>query len=599
MPVRLIDATFRDGQESLFASRIPSEEFDSLLREVDGIGFAAIDGFGGTSFESTLRLGRDPWEWLRHLNEAVSTTPILALLRGQHLVGHRSLADDTVELFLEVAARNGVRVFRLLDPLNDVRNLEVPAQVARRVGGRVQAALCYTISPIHDLGRWCSLARELAALGIDELVIDDDAGLLTPDAARKLVRALSDTVGLPVYVHARCTGGIAATTYIAAVEAGVSGMDTAFSAFAWGTSLPAVESMVAVLTDEGHDPGLDFERLVAVGTHLEEIRQRHREQLLPGADRVDPEVVGYRLPSPMLHDLRGHLNRHNAQGRLIEALEEVPRIHEELGYPPLVPPIRQMIAAQAVFNTLVGERYMTVTQELKDYLQGLYGRPPGPVDVEVRRLVLGHDEPITVRAADLLEPQVEVARAELEQRDLPASDEDVLTYLLFPALATDLFQARTAPPSSASPPMEPPESEAVEAEPKEVVETKTSAAAEVQPPAPTPIGAEFEVEVEGEIFRVRVAGAGMLNVSAPTSVPAPPAPSQAPRDGAIKAPMQGLIVKIPVSVGDEVQLGDVVAVLEAMKMQNDIIATQPGKVLEIYVKEGDVVSPDQALVAIG
>src|SRR5579883_2208484 len=382
MPLHLIDTTFREGQQALFASRIPFEELEPLLGEVDRIGFAAIDGFGGASFESTLHLGRDPWEQLRRLGEAASTTPILALIRGQQLVGHRSLADDAVELFLEVAARDGVRTFRFFDPLNDVRNLEHPIRVARRLGGRVQAALCYTISPVHDLERWRSLARELAALGVDELVIDDDAGLLAPATARELVGALNEATGLPLYLHARCAGGMAAMAYLAAVEAGVSGLDTAFSAFAWGASLPAVESTVAALSGGGHDPGLDLERLVAVGMRLEGIRRSHLEHLLPGADRVVPEALGCRLPAPMLRDLRDHLDRHDASARLAEVLEEVPRVHEELGYPPLVPPIRQMIAAQAVFNVLVGERYMTVTQELKDYLQGLYGRPPGPVDVE-------------------------------------------------------------------------------------------------------------------------------------------------------------------------------------------------------------------------
>ncbi|HZV48335.1 MAG TPA: pyruvate carboxylase subunit B [Candidatus Dormibacteraeota bacterium] len=605
MRLRLIDTTVHDGHQALFAGRIPPEEFEPALRELDGLGFAAIDGFGGASFETALRLGRDPWEQLRRLGEAASTTPILTLLRGQCLVGRRSLADDAVELFVEVAARHGVKVFRFLDPLNDVRNLEVPIRAARRIGGRVQAVLCYTTSPVHDLERWRALARELAELGADELVLNDAAGLLAPAAARELVRALGEATGLPLHVHAHCAGGLAAMTYLAAVEAGASGLDTTFSAFAWGGSLPAVESVVAALAGGEHDPGLDLERLIALGTRLEEVRRRHLEHLLPGADRTDPEVIGHHLPAPMLRDIREHLDRHDARPRLAEVLEEVGRVREELGHPPLFSPIREMIAAQAVFNVLAEERYATVTQELKDYLQGLYGRPPGTVDTGVRRLVLGQDEPITVRAADLLDPQVEAARAQLERRSLPASDEDVLTHLLFPALAADLFQARTAPPPPAASAIGSVEDEVVEAESEAAAGTEaagTEAAATQPQPAPQAMSAEFEVEVEGEIFRVRVAGGGMAVTPAATPLPAPAAPAapaRAPRDGAIKAPMQGLIVRIPVSVGDEVQLGDVVAVLEAMKMQNDIVATQPGKVLDIYVKEGDVVSPDQALVAIG
>jgi len=596
MRLRLTDTTFHDGHQVLFGSRIPPQELEPALRELDGLGFAAIDGFGEGSFETALRLGRDPWEQLRRLGEAVSGTPILALLRGQCLVGRRSLADDAVELFVEVAARHGVRVFRFLDPLNDARNLEVPIRAARRVGGRVQAVLCYTLSPVHDLERWCALARELAGLGAEELVLDDAAGLLAPAAARELVRALDEATGLPLHVRARCSGGLAAMTYLRAVESGAGGLDTAFSAFAWGGSVPAVESVVAALAGGEHDPGLDLERLVDLGARLEEVRRRHLEHLSPGADRVDPEVIGHGLPAPMLREIREHLDRHDAGSRLMEVLEEVPRVREELGYPPLLPPFGEMIAAQAVFNVLAGDRYLTVTQELKDYLQGLYGRPPAAVDTAVRRLVLGHDEPITVRPADLLDPQVEATRAQLGRRGLPTSDEDVLTHLLFPALAEDLFRARTSSPPSAA--AEPGEEAVAKAEIEEALEAE--APAEPTPSAAPPVtSAEFEVEVEGEIFRVRVAGAGLTVAPAPAPAPAPAASPRPPRDGAIKAPMQGLIVKIPVSVGDEVRLGDVVAVLEAMKMQNDIVATQPGKVLDIYVKEGDVVSPDQALVAIG
>ncbi|HZU17212.1 MAG TPA: pyruvate carboxylase subunit B [Candidatus Dormibacteraeota bacterium] len=604
MRLRLTDTTFHHGHQALFGSRIPLQELEPALRELDELGFAAIDGFGEGSFEAALRLGQDPWEQLRRLGELLPSTPILALLRGQGLVGHRSLADDAVELFVEVAARHGVRVFRFLDPLNDARNLEVPIRAAQRVGGRVQAVLCHTVSPVHDLERWRALARELAGLGAEELVLDDDAGLLAPAAARELVKALNEAVDLPLHVRARCSAGLGAMTYLRAVESGATGLDTAFSAFAWGGSLPAVESVVAALAAGEHDPGLDLERLVDLGARLEEVRRRHLEHLSPGADRVDPEVIGHGLPAPMLREIREHLDRHDAGSRLAEVLEEVPRVREELGYPPLLPPFGEMIAAQAVFNVLSGDRYLTVTQELKDYLQGLYGRPPGTVDTAVRRLVLGHDEPITVRPADLLDPQVEAARAQLERRGLPTSDEDLLTHLLFPALAEDLFRARTSspPPTAAEPEEEAAATEAATEAGMEAALEAEAPAAPIPSAAPPVTSAEFEVEVEGEVFRVRVAGAGLTvaPVAAPAASAPPASPTpRPPRDGTIKAPMQGLIVKIPVSVGDEVRLGDVVAVLEAMKMQNDIVATQPGKVLDIFVKEGDVVSPDQALVAIG
>jgi pyruvate carboxylase subunit B len=304
----------------------------------------------------------------------------------------------------------------------------------------------------------------------------------------------------------------------------------------------------------------------------------------------------------MLADLRGQLDQHNALGRLRDALEEVPRVRGELGWPPLVAPVRQIVATQAVYNVLGGDRYATVSQELKDYLQGLYGAPPRPADVEVRRQVLGQDEPITIRPADLLEPQVEAAREQLRQRGVEPTDERTLSYLLFPAAALELFEAASAPPKRA---VETQPAQAASESPVEAPSPNGSGESAATPEAPAPpqaVAAEFDVEVEGEVFRVRVAGAGVAVLpaaaGAPVAMAAAPAAPRA-RDGAVTAPMQGLIVKVPVKVGDEVKLGDVVAVLEAMKMQNDIVATQPGKVVEIYVKEGDVVSPNQALVAVG
>jgi len=609
--LRLTDTTFRDGNQSLLGGQLRGDDIFPIAGSLDSIGLFSMEAFGGATFETYLGLGEDPWAYLRRLQEATPNTPIQALIRGQNLVGHRNYADDVVELFVATAAGAGVDVFRVFDPLNDLRNMGVAIGAAKRAGKRVQGALCYAISPAHDLDLWRSLARGLAELGVDDVVIKDTSGLLSPGATRELVTALRETVDLPVVVHSHCSSGMAPMAYLAAVEAGAAVLDTAMSPLASGASQPATESVVAALAGSEHDTGLDLERLGEIKAALERLKARHLEHLSPAADRVDSDILRYQMPALMLEDIHRQLDGHNALDRLRDALEEVPRVRRELGFPPLVAPIRQLIAAQAVYNVLGDDRYATVSQELKEYLQGLYGTPPAPADTEVRRLVLGQDEPITIRPADLLDPQVETARAQLAKRGFEATDEQVLTYLMFPALATELFRAQAAPAGE----REPAETTAAEAA-KEVDAAEAAAgdgesagdagAEPAAPPAPQAIAAEFDVEVEGEVFRVRVAGAGMAVTQVPAGTAAGPAPAPAAaaappraRDGAITAPMQGLIVRVPVKVGDKVKLGDVVAVLEAMKMQNDIVATRPGEVVEVYVEEGQVVSPNQPLVAVG
>jgi pyruvate carboxylase subunit B len=594
--LRLTDTTFRDGNQSLLGGHLRGEDIFPIAHKMDGIGFHALEAFGGATFETYLRLGEDPWEYLRELRQQAPRTPLQALIRGQNLVGHHNFADDAVELFIAYAARCGIDIFRVFDPLNDVRNMQTAIAAVKRLGKRVQGALCYAVSPAHGLDLWCSLARRLAEMGADEIVVKDTSGLLSPQVAWELVTALRETVSLPVIVHSHCSSGMAPMAYMAAIEAGASVVDTALSPLAWGGSQPATESVVAALAGGDYDTGLDLERLVEIKEDLEAAKQRHLENLSPLADRVDSEILRYQMPAFMLEDVQRMLQEHRAGERQREVLAEIPRVREDLGLPPLVAPIRQMIAAQAMYNVLGSDRYATVTQELKDYLQGLYGNPPRPASSEVRRLVLGHEEPITVRPADLLEPQVEVTRTRLQRQGVEPTDGEVLKELLFPDLARQLRQAKAAPVVEAPPPGAEEVQERAEQAEAEVEEAVAAPPPEITSPTPS---AEFEVEVEGEVFRVRVSGGG-LGVGPLPAVPVPAgAPRPAPKQGAILAPMQGLIVKVTVERGDEVKLGDVVAVLEAMKMQNDIVATQPGKVVEVYVQEGDVVSPNQALVAIG
>jgi pyruvate carboxylase subunit B len=591
--LRLVDTTFRDAQQSLLGGSLHGDEIVPIAAKMDAIGFTAMEAFGGATFETQIRRRENPWEYLRNLTAVTPNTPIQALIRGQNLLANRNFPDDVVELFVKHAAKCGVDVFRIFDPLNDLRNMEATVGAALKAKKKVQGALSYAISPAHNIELWCSLAKGLVNMGCHEVVVKDTSGLLSPQATWELVTALKETVNVPIDVHSHCSSGMAPMAYMAAVEAGAEILDVAMSPLAWGTSQPAVESVVAALKGGEYDTGLALDKMWDVQHDVEVLKGKHIADLSPVADRVDASILRYQMPGLMLEDVHRQLAARNASGRLAEVLEEANRVRLELGYPPLVAPIRQMIATQAVYNVIGGDRYATVTQELKDYLQGLYGRPPVPADHELRRQVLGREEPITIRPADLLEPQVAGARLQLKKMGYEPTDESVLIHLLFPNLALDYLRG-PEPEAKASPPPAP----AVTTEP-------TSAAPEpaaAQLPAASHATAEFDVEVEGEIFKVRVSGAGMTVSAGDGAASAPAATaSPAPRtgEGTVIAPMQGLIVKLPVKAGDDVKLGDVVAVLEAMKMQNDIVTTVAGKVREVYVKEGEVVTPSQPLLAVG
>jgi len=588
--LRLVDTTFRDAQQSLLGGHLRGDEIVPIAAKMDGIGFTAMEAFGGATFETQVRRRENPWEYLRDLDKATPHTPIQALIRGQNLLANRNFPDDVVELFIKHAAKCGVDVFRVFDPLNDLRNMEATVGAALKAKKKVQGALSYAISPAHNIELWCSLAKGLVNMGCHEVVIKDTSGLLSPQATWELVTALKATVSVPIDVHSHCSSGMAPMAYMASVEAGAEILDVAMSPLAWGTSQPAAESVVAALKGGEYDTGLDLARMWDAQHDLEVLKRKHIEDLSPVADRVDASILRYEMPGLMLEDVHRQLAERNASGRLAEVLEEANRVRKELGYPPLVAPIRQMIATQAVYNVIGGDRYATVTQELKDYLQGLYGRPPVPADHELRRLVLGREEPITIRPADLLEPQVDAARMQLKKMSYEPTDESVLIYLLFPNLTPDYLRG--------------PEPEAEAPAPAAKVTTEPVAATPDPPPPPAAtVAAEFDVEVEGEVFKVRVSGAGMSVMAGAGAVTPSGAAQTAPPprtgEGTVIAPMQGLIVKLPAKAGDEVKLGDVVAVLEAMKMQNDIVTTVAGKVSEVYVKEGEVVTPGQPLLAVG
>ncbi|MBO0708335.1 MAG: pyruvate carboxylase subunit B, partial [Candidatus Dormibacteraeota bacterium] len=455
--LRITDTTLRDGNQSLFGGALTNDELAALAGRFDGLGFAALEVFGGGTYEAALLRGEDPWDGLARMAAATPKTPLQALIRGQHLVAGRSLPDDVVRLWVQTAADLGVDIFRVFDALNDLRNLKVPVAAARDAGKRVQGALAYTVSPAHDRRLWQDLARGMKELGVDDIVIKDTGGLLTPQVAGDLVPALAEATGLPVIVHSHCSGGLAPFTYLAAIQAGADGVDTAFAAFGGGAGQPGVESLVTVLPGAERQTGLDLKRLIGLRDELEEIRSRHLDDLIPFADRADPLLLEYALPRAMLQDIVDLLEEHGARSHFEEVLAEVARVREDLGWAPLLAPVRQLVAAQAVYNVLGSTRYETVTQELKDYLQGLYGAPPKPVNPAVRTQVLGQTDPITVRPADLLDPLVEATRdallKEAQAADdteatgstaLPATDGDVLHAILFPEPAAQLRGSRRA-----------------------------------------------------------------------------------------------------------------------------------------------------------
>ncbi|MDK2894903.1 MAG: hypothetical protein PWQ98_1029 [Moorella sp. (in: firmicutes)] len=440
--VGITDTTLRDGHQSLLATRLKTEDMLPIAAQMDAIGFHSLEVWGGATFDACMRfLNEDPWERLRALRQAMPRTRLQMLLRGQNLLGYRHYADDVVTEFVKMSIKNGIDILRIFDALNDVRNMALAMKVAKEEGGHVQATICYTLGPVYDDEYYLRLARKLADLGADSLCLKDMAGLLTPADAYRLVQKIKAEVDLPLQLHCHYTSGMAAMTYLKAVEAGVDVLDTAMSPLALGTSQPATETMVAALAGTPWDTGLELDKLVEIAAYFRQVRKKYREFDVSDGT-VDANVLRYQIPGGMLSNFISQLARQNALERLPEVLAEVPRVRADLGYPPLVTPSSQMVGAQAVLNVLAGERYKMVTREVKDYLRGLYGQPPVPVNEEVRRKIIGDEEPITCRPADLLEPQLPAARKEIAP--YMEKEEDVLSYAIFPAVAKQFLAERLA-----------------------------------------------------------------------------------------------------------------------------------------------------------
>ena len=567
--VKITDTTLRDAHQSLIATRMRTRDMLPIAEKLDEAGFFSLEVWGGATFDSCIRyLNEDPWERLRSLKEIIKDTPLQMLLRGQNLVGYRHYADDVVVKFVEKAAENGIGVFRIFDAVNDIRNMEVSIRTAKKCGAHVQGTISYTTSPVHTTESFVEFAHELASLECDSLCIKDMAGLITPKDAYTLIRSLKKEVGLPVDLHSHSTSGMALMSYMAACKAGVDILDTAISPFAGGTSQPPTETVVAGLKETKWDTGLDLAKLIDIKAYFEEIKEKYRGILDPISEKTDTRVLVYQVPGGMLSNLVSQLKEQNAIDRFDEVLEEMPRVREDLGYPPLVTPTSQIVGTQAVLNVLMGERYKVIPKEVKEYVRGMYGRSPAQINKEIMVKVLGDEQPITCRPADLLEP--ELARLEEEARELGLvkKEEDVLTYALYPQVAPKFLRG-----------------DAVE-------EELTPAVRDAVPAEARPVYNQFKVVVDGEVFQVEVEPTGEMVIQENKPAPLPSV------EGGIKSSMQGMVLGLKVKPGDAVQEGDVVAVIEAMKMENDIHSSHSGIVREIFVKESDFVAAGDIIMVV-
>ena len=606
--ILITDVALRDGHQSLLATRMRTEDMLPIAQKLDAVGFWSLEVWGGATFDTCLRfLKEDPWERLRALRAAMPKTKLQMLLRGQNLVGYRHYADDVLERFIERSAANGIDVFRIFDALNDVRNVDRAIREVKGCGKHAEAAICYTVSPVHNIERYVNLAKQLEDLGTDTLCIKDMAGLLAPVDAYQLVRRLKAAVKVPIHLHSHYTSGMASMSSLMAILAGLDMLDTAMSPLAGGTSHPATETMVASLQDTPYDTGINLESFLPITEHFRTVRRKYR-QFESDFTGVDAEILTSQIPGGMLSNLAAQLTEQNALDRMKEVLDEVPRVRKDMGYPPLVTPTSQIVGTQATLNILTGERYKVITTETKNYFLGLYGRAPGQVDRDIMARAIGDEDPIKTRPADRLEPELDAVK-----KDIPASAdtvEDQLSFVLFPAIARDFFEAR--------------EKGDLVPEPLETSSAKGPAVAGELHLAP----AEFNVTVHGETYHVKVSGSGrktdgrkpyyirvndkLEEVSlepiqevlagvpeAPDTgkhvKPHRPKPS---KPGDVAPPMPGRVVKVLVSKDDQVKTGDPLLIIEAMKMESRVPAPVDGKVVAILVAEGESVKTDETVIQL-
>ena len=566
--VRFTETALRDAHQSLLATRMRTRDMVPIAEEMDKIGYFSVEAWGGATFDTCIRyLNEDPWERLRQLKSEFNNTPIQMLLRGQNLVGYKHYPDDIVTKFVEKSYENGVDVFRVFDALNDIRNMEKAIKVAKDQGAHVQGTISYTISPVHTLDNFVELAKDLEALDCDSVAIKDMAGLISPSDAFELVTKLKEETGLLVDLHCHCTSGMTPISYYAACQAGVDIIDTAISPLAWGTSQPPTESIVAALQGTDFDTGLDLKPLTSIKKYFEDLKEEYKCLLDPISESVDTDVLLYQIPGGMLSNLISQLKEQESMGRYNDVLDEMPRVRKDMGYPPLVTPTSQIVGTQSVMNVLGGERYKNVSNEVKEYMKGMYGRSPAPVDPEISKMVIGDEEVITCRPADLLEDAFDKYKSEGEKEGFVKSDEDALTYALYPPIAPKFLKG-------------------------EAEEEELKAPNLINEDEGIGIPTQYNVEVDGDVFEVKIMPTGFMEIEETDSG------NFKPVEGGITSSMQGMVIKLNVNVGDKVTKGSTICVIEAMKMENDIQSEVDGVVKEIFVEPGDAVSAGDTLMVI-
>jgi oxaloacetate decarboxylase alpha subunit len=597
--ITITDTILRDSHQSLLATRMRTEDMLPICSKLDQVGYWSLEVWGGATFDACVRfLKEDPWERLRQLRRALPNTRLQMLLRGQNLLGYRHYSDDVVEAFVAKAADNGIDVFRVFDAMNDVRNLATAIRAVKKAGKHAQGTICYTTSPVHTIDAFVAQAHELVALGVDSIAVKDMAGLLTPYATGDLVKALKAAVDLPIFVHSHDTAGVASMCQLKAIENGADNIDTAISSMAWGTSHPATESMVAALRGTEYDTGLDLELLQEIGMYFHAVRKKYH-QYESDFTGVDTRVQVNQVPGGMVSNLANQLKEQGALSRINEVFDEIPRVRKDLGYPPLVTPTSQIVGTQAVFNVLAGERYKTITNEVKLYLQGRYGKSPAPVDAALQRQAIGNEEVIDVRPADLLKP--ELAKLTAEIGALAKSEEDVLTFAMFPDIGRKFLQDRENGTLTPEVLLPQPDSQAAQTVAKEGMPT------------------EFVIDVHGESYHIDITGIGIKSDNKrhfymsidglPEEVVFEPLNNyvgsasggkrkQATSPGDVSTAMPGNIVDVLVKEGDSVKAGQPLLVTEAMKMETEIMATISGKVKAVHVAKGDRVNPGDVLIEI-
>ncbi|UJP06562.1 MAG: sodium-extruding oxaloacetate decarboxylase subunit alpha [Nitrosomonas sp.] len=603
--VHITDVILRDAHQSLIATRMRTEDMLPACAMLDAIGYWSLECWGGATFDACLRfLKEDPWERLSKLKTALPNTPLQMLLRGQNLLGYRHYSDDVVRAFVKRAAANGMDVFRIFDALNDVRNLRTAIEATKEAGKHAQGTICYTTSPVHDTASFITLAKELVALGCDSIAIKDMAGLLTPYATGELVKALKDTVDVPIHLHSHATSGLAEMCQLKAIEAGCRHIDTALSSWSGGTSHPPTESLVMALQGTDHDTGLNLQKLQEVNDYFAQVRKKyHRfESEFTG---VDTRVHVFQVPGGMISNLANQLQERNALDRISEVYAEIPRVRKDLGYPPLVTPTSQIVGTQAVLNVLTGKRYDTITNEVKRYLQGGYGKAPAPIDAKLQKRAIGKEDIIDCRPADLLKPEFDHLRREIGH--LASNDEDVLSYAMFPEVGKQFLELRST--GNLVP------------EPLEMAATTADGVQK----APT----EFNVALHGESYHVKVTGTSPKNQSlrhfyfmvdgmpeeivvetldeivldggtqgAVKSAIASKRRSPS-NEGDVVVSMPCNILDVLVKIDQKVSAGQPVLITEAMKMETEITAPISGTVKAVHVIKGESVNPNEVLIEIG